>query len=70
MNTIIFAATPMDARRSRRPRAGETVAYRGFSDFEGVAEKGFKNFEIIGECEIIEDIEKAYAQKPKKDKKS
>lgn len=64
MKKVIYAETAQAARRARRPRSGETLAYRSFEDFKG-AEKGYKSCEIIGECENADEIIQAYEPKPK-----
>ncbi len=69
MKTVIYAETAQQAKRARRPRTGETVAYKSFKDLDGKAPKGF-GFEIIGDKvsdETIAKIKKAHAAKLKKD---
>lgn len=71
MKTIVFATTAQEAKRTRRPRAGETVAYRSFDDFDGKAEKGFDDCEILGDnvpSETAVQIQNAYRPKQKKKK--
>jgi hypothetical protein len=70
MKIIVYSKTAQEAKRTRRPRAGETLGFRSFEDFTGKAEAGFDDCEILGNdvpSDVAVKIQNAYRPKKKKD---